>query len=112
MFGTSIQDGDTKSTKNFGGVCVAITSRLAPYVESVRSSKRGNFVSVTLQGQQGRKSTIICSYRRVPGSNSSGDSTVWRQQQNQQILESGDKLDLVDPRKECLIELEREIKKQ
>ena len=107
VFGASIKDGDTGSVKNFGGVCVVVTDRIAPYIESVRSSTQGNYVSVTLRGQQWKRTTLICAYWKKPGSASSGNATVWRQQRNQQILETDNPDTLIDPRVECLLELEK-----
>ena len=84
----SIKDRDAGLVKNFGGVCVVVTDRLTPYIESVRIIAQGKYISVTLRGQQGKRTTLICAYQTNPGSALSGDATVWRQQRNQQILET------------------------
>ena len=89
-----------------------VMSRLAPYIESVRQNKRGNFVSVTVQGQQEKRTILICAYQMVPGGNSSGEATVWRQQRNQLILEQEEVEDLENPQQVCLTKLKNDIKAQ
>ena len=67
VFCSSIVNGDPESIKKTGGVYVIVTSRLIPYVDLVRTSEKGSFVSVTLQSQQDKNQQLLVDIGRSLG---------------------------------------------
>ena len=85
----------------YGGVCIIVGARLAPYIQEVKINPLGKFLSVTLMSQQGTEVTIIAACNSNPGYASSGDKMVWQQQQNYHLLHTNS-VNSYDPRKETI----------
>ena len=91
-----------------GDACLIVTGRYTSQVMAHGRNNLGRLVWVTLRGRQHECLTVVSMYRPNPGSNDSGQTTVWAQQRArmQEIATNREEVCHVDPRTACLKEFQ------